>query len=109
MTTQIDFWELFAGLILFLFAMSQLESALKSLGGRSLARFLEQQSENRFSAVMGGLVGTALLQSSSVVALMVLAFVGAGLARALMFEIRYTSGLKMAFKIGLIARACHAY
>ena len=28
MTTQIDFWELFAGLILFLFAMSQLESAL---------------------------------------------------------------------------------
>jgi phosphate:Na+ symporter len=79
MTTQIDFWELFAGLILFLFAMSQLESALKSLGGRSLARFLEQQSENRFKAVMGGLVGTALLQSSSVVALMVLAFVGAGL------------------------------
>jgi phosphate:Na+ symporter len=79
MTTQIDFWELAAGLILFLFAMSQLESALKSLGGRSLARFLKQQSDNRFKAVMGGLVGTALLQSSSVVALMVLAFVGAGL------------------------------
>jgi len=59
LTKEIDFWELFAGLILFLFAISQLESALKSLGSRSLARFLRQQSNNRFGAVMNGLVGTA--------------------------------------------------
>jgi len=78
-STEIDYWALFAGLVLFLFAMSLLESALKSLGSRSLAQFLQKQSENRFSAVLGGLVGTALLQSSSVVGLMVLAFVGAGL------------------------------
>ena len=75
----IDYWEFLAGLALFLFAMGQLESALKSMGGRTLAQFLKQQSENRFKAVLGGLLGTALLQSSSVVGLMVLAFVGAGL------------------------------
>ena len=75
----INYWEFLAGLALFLFAMGLLESALKSMGGRTLARFLKQQSENRFKAVIGGLLGTALLQSSSVVGLMVLAFVGAGL------------------------------
>ena len=73
----IDYWEFLAGLALFLFAMGLLESALKSMGGRTLAQFLKQQSENRFKAVLGGLLGTALLQSSSVVGLMVLAFVGA--------------------------------
>jgi len=79
MASGFDFWGLLAGISLFLFAMSQLEAALKSLGGRSLATYLKRQSQHRFRAVFGGLVGTALLQSSSVVGLMVLAFVGAGL------------------------------
>lgn len=79
MVKAFDFWELLAGMSLFLFAMAQLEAALKALGGRSLSLYLRRATENRFKAVFGGLLSTALLQSSSLVGLMVLAFVGAGL------------------------------
>jgi phosphate:Na+ symporter len=79
MNGQFDYWELLAGIALFLFAMSQLEGGLKALGGRSLAVYLRRSTDNRVNAVFGGIVGTAFLQSSSVVGLMVLAFTGAGL------------------------------
>jgi phosphate:Na+ symporter len=79
MTSDFDYWGLLAGIALFLFAMAQLEAGLKTLGGRSLAVYLKQRADQRVNAVLGGIVGTALLQSSSVVGLMVLAFTGAGL------------------------------
>ncbi|MEE4184792.1 MAG: Na/Pi symporter [Gammaproteobacteria bacterium] len=79
MSGPFDYWELLAGIGLFLFAMQQLEAALQLLAGRSLAGFLRRATGNRFRAVGAGLLATALLQSSSIVALMVLAFVGAGL------------------------------
>jgi phosphate:Na+ symporter len=79
MTAQFDYWGLIAGVALFLFAMVQLESGLKTLGGRSLALYLKRQTGRSINAVIGGIVSTALLQSSSVVALMALAFTGAGL------------------------------
>lgn len=79
MNGQFDYWGLLAGIALFLFAMAQLESGLKTLGGRSLALYLKHQADRRIKAVVGGIVSTALLQSSSVVGLMVLAFTGAGL------------------------------
>ncbi len=79
MATEFDFWELLAGVSLFLFAMAQLEGALKVLGGRSISLYLGRQTQSRPKAVLGGLLSTAVLQSSSVVGLMVLAFVGAGL------------------------------
>ena len=74
-----DYWGLLAGVALFLFAMAQLETSLKSLGGRKLAVYLREHSTNPIKAVFGGLLSTAILQSSSVVGLMVLAFTGAGL------------------------------
>lgn len=77
--TAFDYWGLLAGIALFLFAMAQLESGLQAVSGRSLAGFLRRNSNNRFSAVLGGTLATAILQSSSLVALMVLAFTGAGL------------------------------
>ncbi|MDP6436012.1 MAG: Na/Pi symporter [Gammaproteobacteria bacterium] len=79
MNGQFDYWGLLAGIALFLFAMAQLESGLKTLGGRSLAFYLKRQADRRINSVIGGIVSTALLQSSSVVGLMVLAFTGAGL------------------------------
>ena len=79
MVSSFDYWGLAAGVALFLFAMAQLESGLKSLGGRSLSVYLRRQTGKRLNAVVGGIVSTALLQSSSVVGLMVLAFTGAGL------------------------------
>jgi phosphate:Na+ symporter len=79
MTNKFDYWGLLAGIALFLFAMAQLEAGLKVLGGRSLAVYLRQRAGKRFNAILGGIAGTAFLQSSSVVGLMVLAFTGAGL------------------------------
>ncbi len=79
MQSEFEYWELLAGIALFLFAMTQLELALKTLGGRSLALYLRQKTSKLFNAVLGGVIATALLQSSSVVGLMVLAFTGAGL------------------------------
>ena len=79
MTGAFDYWGLLAGIALFLFAMAQIESGLKALGGRSLSLYLKQHAGKRRNAVLGGIVGTAVLQSSSVVGLMVLAFTGAGL------------------------------
>lgn len=79
MDGQFDYWGLLAGVALFLFAMSQLEKGLQALGGRSLAIYLRRQTGKRVNAVIGGIISTAFLQSSSVVGLMVLAFTGAGL------------------------------
>jgi phosphate:Na+ symporter len=79
MAGQFDYWGLIAGVALFLFAMAQLETGLKALGGRRLALYLKRQTGLRVNAVIGGIVSTALLQSSSVVGLVALAFTGAGL------------------------------
>jgi phosphate:Na+ symporter len=72
------FSELIGGLALFLFAMLQMEEALKNLGGRSFKLFLKKHTENKFKAILSGTVVTTILQSSSLVNLMILAFVGAG-------------------------------
>ncbi len=79
MNTQIDIWQFVGGIGLFLFAMSQLESALKSFAGRSLKRFLQNHTDKPLKAVATGTIATAFLQSSSLVSLMVLAFVGASI------------------------------
>ncbi len=70
--------KLSAGIGLFLFAMYLLEESLKNLSGRNFKLFLQRITKNRIGAVTGGAIVTAALQSSSMVSLMVLAFVGAG-------------------------------
>ena len=71
-------FKLVAGVGLFLFAMYLLEESLKNLSGRNFKLFLQRTTKNRVGAVAGGAVITGVLQSSSMVSLMVLAFVGAG-------------------------------
>jgi phosphate:Na+ symporter len=78
MEILLHIFQLFAGIGLFLFAMYLLEESLKNLSGRNFKLFLQRITKNRFGAVAGGAVVTAVLQSSSMVSLMVLAFVGAG-------------------------------
>lgn len=78
MTMWTLIFKLFAGIGLFLFAMYLLEESLKNLSGRNFKLFLQRTTKNRIGAVTGGTVVTAILQSSSMVSLMVLAFVGAG-------------------------------
>lgn len=75
----VDSWEFLAGLGLFLLAMKQLEQALRSLAGRTLKKLIREFTDRRLKALFTGTFATALVQSSSLVGLMVLAFVGAGL------------------------------
>ena len=58
--------------------MHLVEVSLKNLSGRSFKLFLQKITKNNIGAVAGGTIITAILQSSSMVSLMVLAFVGAG-------------------------------
>ncbi len=79
MSAQLDFWRMLAGLGLFLFAMAQLEDALQAIGGRRLSNCLRERTSTPLRAVLAGTATTAILQSSSVVGLIVLAFTAAGL------------------------------
>ncbi|HVZ56816.1 MAG TPA: Na/Pi symporter [Chitinophagaceae bacterium] len=78
MTGSIDIWKLLAGVAIFMIGMGYMEQSLQQLAGRPFKLFLRRQTSHTLKAVLGGTVVTALLQSSSVVNLMVLAFVGAG-------------------------------
>jgi phosphate:Na+ symporter len=71
-------FKLAAGIGLFVFAMHLLEEAIKNLSGRNFKLFLQRFTKNRVAAAASGAFVTAILQSSSMVSLMVLAFVGAG-------------------------------
>lgn len=78
MSEAFDIWKFIAGLGIFLFGMSMLEHAIKSLSGRAFRRIIRLYTNGRIRSIGSGTLVTAILQSSSAVALMVLAFVGAG-------------------------------
>jgi phosphate:Na+ symporter len=75
---NLDLWKLLAGLGIFLFGMVLLEESVKSLSGRAFRRMIRLYTGTRLKAIGSGALVTAILQSSSAVSLMVLAFVGAG-------------------------------
>lgn len=77
--SEIQVWPLLAGLGLFLFGMYMLEEALKALVGRSFKVFLRKQTNNPLKAALSGALVTAVLQSSSMVSLLVMSFAGAGI------------------------------
>lgn len=74
----LDGWQLLAGLGLFLLGMDQLEKAIHALAGRTFNTMLRRVTGHPLLSVLFGLVATGILQSSSILGLMVLAFVGAG-------------------------------
>ena len=77
MTETLDIWKFLAGLGIFLMGLFFLEEALKFLVGSSFKKFLRRHTENPIKAILSGTLITTLLQSSSLVSLIVLAFVGA--------------------------------
>lgn len=77
MTVTIDIWKLLAGIAIFLLGMKFLEESLQQMAGRPFKLFLKKQTSSKPKAILGGALVTGIMQSSSIVNLMVLAFVGA--------------------------------
>lgn len=67
------------GIGIFLYGMSELEKGIRSLGDARLKALIRSGSGTRISSVLVGTITTAILQSSSVVSLLVMAFASAGL------------------------------
>lgn len=72
------FWQLLFGLALFLYGIIHMEDALKEAQRRSFKLLLKKYTRTRFRAIVSGTAIAGVLQSSSVVNLMLLSFVGAG-------------------------------
>lgn len=74
-----DFWLFTAGLGIFLFGMYHLENGLKGLAGKSFKRLLQRFTNRSWKGILTGTFVTAILQSSSLVNLLALAFLGGGI------------------------------
>jgi len=90
-----DFWRLIAGLGLFLYGMYHLEDGMRQIEGRSFKLFLQKHTKNKLSAILSGAGITAILQSSSIVNLILLSFVGAG-----MLTMRNALGVVLGANVG---------
>ncbi len=71
--------QLLGGLALFLYGMEQMTTALKLVAGSRMKSLLAKLTTNRFKGVLVGIVVTAIFQSSSVTAVMLVGFISAGL------------------------------
>lgn len=78
MDASLDLWKLLAGLTIFLYGMFLLEDSIKAMSGKAFRQMIRYYTNSRLRSIGSGAFITAILQSSSAVALMVLAFVGAG-------------------------------
>ncbi|WP_339135032.1 MAG: Na/Pi symporter [Candidatus Electrothrix sp. GW3-4] len=78
MDIPIDFWKLAAGLSIFLYGMFLLEDSVRIMSGKAFRQMIRFYTNGRLRSIGSGALITAILQSSSAVSLMVLAFVGAG-------------------------------
>lgn len=95
-----DFWKFFAGIGIFLWGISQLENAIKDLGGNSFRQLMHRFTDAPWKGILIGTLVTALLQSSSLVTLMVLAFLGAGI-----LNLKNAIGVVLGANLGTTATA----
>lgn len=78
--TEIGVWlALVSGLGIFLFGMYLLEDAVRHLAGSRFHHWIQRFTTKPFYGILTGTIATFVLQSSSAVTLMLLAFTGSGL------------------------------
>ncbi len=73
------FWQALAGLGLFLFGMKQFELALELMAGHRFNQLIVKSTNQPIRSISTGIFATAMVQSSSLVGLITLAFVGTGI------------------------------
>lgn len=86
--------QLFAGVALFLLGMRYLEDGFRAFTGGALERWLAASTDRLWKSLTFGTLSTALVQSSSLVTLLSIAFLSAGL-------ISLTAGIGIVFGANL--------
>ena len=74
-----NFKEIAAGVSIFLFGMLFLEEGFKAFTGGLLERLLRRTTDSTWKALSFGVVSTTIMQSSSLVSVITISFLGAGL------------------------------
>lgn len=74
-----DFKEIAAGVAIFLFGMISLEEGFKAFSGGTLENILQKSTDRLYKSISFGFVATAIMQSSSLVSVLTISFLGAGL------------------------------
>ena len=74
-----DFKEISAGVAIFLFGMITLEEGFKAFSGGTLEKILQKSTDKLHKSIGFGFVATAIMQSSSLVSVLTISFIGAGL------------------------------
>lgn len=93
--SELQLWGFLAGLGLFLLGMTMLEQGLRGLASSRLRTFLRDRTSSPIRGVITGALATAFVQSSSLVGLITLAFVGAGI-----LELRNALGIIFGSNLG---------
>ena len=74
-----DFKEISAGVAIFLFGMLSLEEGFKRFSGGTLENILKKSTDKLYKSISFGVVATTIMQSSSLVSVLTISFLGAGL------------------------------
>ena len=74
-----NFKEIAAGVAIFLFGMLSLEEGFKAFSGGVLEKILQKSTDKLYKSIGFGFVATAIMQSSSLVSVLTISFLGAGL------------------------------
>jgi phosphate:Na+ symporter len=97
---EFEIWMFLAGLGIFLFGMHMMEESIRILSGAAFKSIIRRSTGTKPRAILSGMASTAVLQSSSAVSLMVLAFVGAGIMNLIQ-----AISVMMGAKVGTTATA----
>ena len=74
-----DFKEIAAGVSIFLFGMLFLEEGFKAFTGGVLEKLLQKTTDKTWKSLLFGIVSTTVMQSSSLVSVITISFISAGL------------------------------
>ena len=74
-----DFKEIAAGVAIFLFGMLFLEEGFKAFTGGLLEKLLQKTTDKTWKSLCFGIVSTTIMQSSSLVSVITISFISAGL------------------------------
>ena len=74
-----DFKEIAAGVSIFLFGMLFLEEGFKAFTGGVLEKLLQKTTNKTWKSLLFGVVSTSIMQSSSLVSVITISFISAGL------------------------------